>query len=146
MWCKSVNSIPSIFSVNLIGCPSLSADDCVLLFEVSENIAFVMTKFVFIGSLKCFSNLVAWVNAQNHRKCAKDKRNSQAVDQNDFRTQNIWPKKVGKQKQGTHLTALVVKSPFQSGNNVKKAIYAKYWRFNSVNGSFWVFQLYLWGG
>ena len=49
-----------------------------------------MTKFVFISFLKCFSNLVTRVNAQNQRKYTKDKRNYQAVDQNDFGTQNIF--------------------------------------------------------
>ena len=60
-----------------------------------------MTKFVFISFLKCFSNLVTRVNAQNQRKYTKDKRNYQAVDQNDFGTQNIFEE--GKQKQGTKL-------------------------------------------
>lgn len=43
-----------------------------------------MTKFIFNGFLKCFSNLVTRVNAQNQRKYKKDKRKHQAVDQNDF--------------------------------------------------------------
>ena len=49
-----------------------------------------MTKFVFISFLKCFSDLVTRVNAQNQRKYTKDKRNYQAVNQNDFGTQNIF--------------------------------------------------------
>lgn len=49
-----------------------------------------MTKFIFNGFLKCFSNLVTRVNAQNQRKYTKDKRKHQAVDQNDFGKQNIF--------------------------------------------------------
>lgn len=74
-----------------------------------------MTKFIFNGFLKCFSNLVTRVNAQNQRKYTKDKRKHQAVDQNDFGKQNIfwatkvmWPRKAGKQKQGTQLTKSII--------------------------------------
>ena len=49
-----------------------------------------MTKFVFISFPKCFSDLVTRVNAQNQRKYTKDKRNYQAVNQNDSGTQNIF--------------------------------------------------------
>lgn len=45
----------------------------------------------------------------------QDKRKHQAVDQNDFGKQNIfwatkvmWPRKAGKQKQGTQLTKSII--------------------------------------
>ena len=49
-----------------------------------------VTKFTLIGFVKCFSNFVTRVNVQNQRKYTKDKRNYQAVDQNNFGTQNIF--------------------------------------------------------
>ena len=92
----------------------------------------VMTKFIFNGFLKCFSNLVTRVNAQNQRKYTKDKRKHQAVDQNDFGKQNIfwatkvmWPRKAGKTKTGN--PANKVNNWLYKSRTPRPLIYQAWW-------------------